>query len=377
MKCPICSYDYSKLLYSEKERFTNKDAVEFQLDINQCENCGFVFLSSAYSNQYEAIIEIIYKNFDKSNNFPFPNRSVENLKTIDILSKYFTNDPGINILEIGSNRGDLLFLIKERFFNINILGIEPTKYEKVYVPTINSFFKKELFGNRFKFILMQHVLEHILYPQNIIQDIYDLLEDEGMLYLEVPSLQYSLDNCVEDYMLEHVSYFTQESLLSLFNKFEVLEIHKSPFLRVIFKKSFCSSLKKLKYIPLKSKFDRFIEKKKNIIYELQNIVNTTNKDLVFFGTSFYFRKVFTDINRVFEIKNAYFIDDNFKEDMEPNFNLNRKQKLNGKEILILCSNNFDVQNRMLKKLEHFKDILIVMPWNKIFTIGEENEYIRS
>jgi len=310
MKCPICLAKELFLLYNEKEKFTNEDAIEFELDIKQCKNCGFVFLASAYTNEYEKIINTVYKNFTKSNNFPFPNKSIENIKTIDMISNHIQNTLNTNILEIGSNRGDLLFLIKEKFNNVNILGLEPTKYNEVYIPTINSFFNKELFSNKFKFIIMQHVLEHIPYPKNIVDSIYELLEDNGITYIEVPSLKYSLENNVEDYMLEHVSYFTKNSLLSLFDKFKVLEIHEKPFLRIVFQKLDSTIKSEANSVEfLQPKFNKFLDNKINIINSVKETIINSNKEIVFFGTSFYFRKIFNDIKKVIEIKNGYFIDD--------------------------------------------------------------------
>ena len=363
MTCPICSCGNSKILYEAKEQFTNKGALELILCLEVCENCGFVFLSNAYTKEYQELIKRVYENFDKSNVFKFPNRSVENKNALSMIGEYLNLN--MNILEIGSNRGDLLYLIKEEFKTVNILGIEPTQNQKVYVPTIKGFFDKNLFSNKFDFIIMQHVLEHIVNPKNVVDDIYHTLNENGVVYIEVPSLEYALENNIEDFMLEHVSYFTNNSLLALFKNFEVLAINEEPFLRVIFRKSNqISATKKDDYRLLQNKFMNFHQDKTKILQEIKQFIDE-GKEIVFFGVSFYFKKIYTDISKICDIRKSYFIDDNFDKDIEPNFNLQRKDNLSSNEVVILCSNNFDVQKRMAAKIANTQGLTIIMPWNQI------------
>jgi len=369
MKCPLCLHDKSTLLYNSTETFTNKDSLEFKLELECCESCNFVFLSSAYSDKYADLINIVYKNFDKSYIFPFPNKNNENIQAIEMISKYIKSNE--NILEIGSNRGDLLYLLKEKFHKVNILGIEPTENQKVYVPTIKNFFTKKIFSSKFDVIILQHVLEHITNPNNIVEDIYNILEDDAIVYIEVPSLEYSLNHCIEDFMLEHVSYFSKQTLISLFSNFEVLEIEEEPFLRIIFKKSkIKQNITKDKSLDLNKKFKYFNNNRQKLIHNIKDFIKIDNKKIVFFGTSFYFRKIYLDLSSTLLIENAYFMDDNIKEEYEQNFNLKKIDTLTGNEVVILCSNNYAVQKKMLKKINNINGLTIVMPWSNIIIVKD-------
>jgi len=280
----------------------------------------------------------------------------------DIILEFLKD--GSNILEIGSNRGDMLHLLKEKLPNINILGIEPTSNQEAKVPTIRGFFNEDLFSNKFDFIYMQHVLEHIPSPQNIVKSLHSLLKDDGYLYIEVPSLEYSLDNSVEDFMLEHVSYFSKETLLTLFSKFELLKIEEKPFLRTVFKKSKKESTYNISSEAYKQWFLSFKEQKQKVLDEISTIDTKIHNRVVFFGVSFYFRKLFKEISPFTKDCEFLFMDDNFKDDIEPTYNLKRVETIENNDIIVLCSNNYDVQVKMFDiiKNKQMNNLICIQPW---------------
>lgn len=142
MNCILCSSVNTKTVYQLKEEFMIKEQITYDLNIELCNDCNFVFLASAYEDRYESLLSTIYSNFNKSSIFQFPYRSEENIILRDMMLKYIQKTD--SILEIGSNRGDMLYLLKEQNKTINILGIEPTSNQKPKVPTIRGFFNKEL-----------------------------------------------------------------------------------------------------------------------------------------------------------------------------------------------------------------------------------------
>ncbi|BCB96072.1 hypothetical protein JZK55_09940 [Dissulfurispira thermophila] len=118
----------------------------------------------------------------------------------------------VNVLEVGSNRGDFLYHLKFRFSHINIIGIEPSNLDFVGVPTVRAFFSRNIFLNKFDLVIVRHVLEHIKHPVNFLSDIKAILADEGKLFIEVPNTMNDLMEKIEVFNPDHVCYFTAQSM---------------------------------------------------------------------------------------------------------------------------------------------------------------------
>jgi len=366
MKCPLCNNINTENVFFEANYFfaTGKKVLDFSLEL--CRDCNFLFQSSAYSEEYNSIIATIYKGFYKNEKFKFPNRSDENLHALEMIVSNFFQTQNANILEIGSNRGDLLYLLQEKMPNTNVLGVEPTKFNNLIVPTISGFFSKDLFSNKFDVIVMQHVLEHIKDPKNMVDDIFDLLNVDGLLYIEVPYINKSLENGIEDFSLEHINYFNMFSLSKLLNKFEIVDHNRENFLRIIAKKSL--EKKTVNYFDdnydIKSGMQKLINKKKEISNEIEQY-SKNGKTIVFYGVSYYYLILYKELYNVIDIKNTCYFDDNYREKYEKEFKLPLLDNFNDNCVVILSSNNFNVQSIMEQKIRNINGIIIVKPWSEI------------
>lgn len=370
MECPLCDSPRTAIVYTGTGITYQKEGSSLELVISICNRCGFVFQESAYSESYNRIILNEYLNYNKNEYFVFPNRSEENLITIEMIVRYLQSRKNFNILEIGSNRGDLLYMIKQEIPNVNILGIEPTNYKDIKVPTINSFFKKELFLNKFDFIIIQHVFEHIKYPKIFINDIKDIISGNGILYIEVPNIEISLKHCIDDFTLDHVSYFNFQSLEKVLKGFKILEYSKSPFLRIIAQKDGKTKnvIKKVTHVQsFKRKFSTLRTNKRKLI-KLIVEYSRANRKIVFYGVGYYFRILYKETSKFIDKKNCYFMDDSFGGEHENNFNIPRLNTFDENCVVIICSTNFKVQGKIEKKLFNYKRITIIKPWLGIVTV---------
>ena len=66
----------------------------------------------------------------------------------------------------------------------------------------------------FDLIILSHVLEHLVSPQEMIADILELLSENGLLYIEVPNLLRPFVP-MGYFSFEHLNYFTPVSLASI------------------------------------------------------------------------------------------------------------------------------------------------------------------
>ena len=137
---------------------------------------------------------------------------------------------GVNsfVIELASNDGYLLKNYAE--MGITVLGIDPAPgqakaAEKAGVPTLNTFFTKELAvkfrneGKRADVLHANNVLAHVADTNGFVEGIRTLLKDDGVAVIEVPYLRELIDHCEFDTIYhEHLCYFSITALDYLFRQ---------------------------------------------------------------------------------------------------------------------------------------------------------------
>lgn len=353
--------------------FINCDS-SFDFALAICHDCGFLFQDSAYSPGYDQRIRQVYEQFYKSSTFEFPQRSKANLDALEMILSHLPGKKHLNILEIGSNRGDLLFLLKEKLPHANILGIEPSHFDNLQIPTIHGVFNKEMFSNTFDLIIMQHVLEHIKNPVQMAKEVSQCLSENGIIYIEVPSTEKNLSNYIEDFSLEHVNYFTFNTLNHLFSHCLPVAHTCDWFIRTIWTTSPTPGEKQPtppcsphnQVIATFTAVNGLYQKKFELLKEITQHSQKGSK-IVFYGISYYFRTIFKLLKPYIKPQQCFFIDDHFQPDHEPTFGIKRLPALHGDCTVILCSNNSYIQDQMEKNILSLipNHITLVRPWSQM------------
>jgi 2-polyprenyl-3-methyl-5-hydroxy-6-metoxy-1,4-benzoquinol methylase len=198
MRCKLCQSSELKII-SQKDKFKN-DVITFI-----CNNCGLVFTPPIINKEK-------YNEFYKSNDYiNFKYQTVEDYfrqksekqkersENIFRFAKNFMRK-GCTVLDIGCGFGFFLRLVEKNKNYNNLVGIEPSVAVVKYIQKNFRYSKVEYhnltFDNycsgginkKFDFIVMSHVLEHILYPNDLLIKIKNLLAKDGFLYIEVPNL---------------------------------------------------------------------------------------------------------------------------------------------------------------------------------------------
>ncbi len=360
MKCPTCSSLDTKIVYKNLKMPYGVTMIDkiINLTVSYCTSCSFVFQSSAYTNEYDKNIEILYKNYKIVDIYNFPNRNYYNLKALNFVSDSIENTINYNVLEIGSNRGDFLYLLKEKFSNINILGCEPTEFKNLNVPTVNSFFDAQLFNTRFDLIIVRHTLEHIKNPKIFIKELTKIISQKGKVFIEVPNIINSLDNMIEDFTPDHVNYFSSQTLENIFLNYNVLKKDDTELLYTIFE---YSSSKKKNNINtnIECLFDNYNEKFLNIKKQIKDY-----NRIVFYGISNFYLWTYVKLKDDISDKELYVKDDNLLEDKL--FGLRFIEEFKQNDLVVLCTSNKKIQERMKENLPSNIDILY--PWKGIDSV---------
>lgn len=202
-----------------------------------CTACGFVHVTpipsdnellSMYSKEFYQHMKPEYISKDESEleywNLTFDDK-------LDVLEKQITSKSR-RILDVGCGPG--FFLMRAKTRGWDVVGIEPSEMaaeyaEKHGIRIIRKLFQDvdlESMGN-FDAIHMKFFLEHSPSPVDVLQKCRGLLNDGGMIVIEVPNDYNPLQDTVtrilakKEYWLappEHLNYFSFESLSNLLEK---------------------------------------------------------------------------------------------------------------------------------------------------------------
>jgi len=271
----------------------------------------------------------------------------------------------IKILEIGSNSGDILYMIKENNPSVEILGVDPANID-VSVPTIKKQFREDIFDYKFDLIILDHTLEHLKNSKNIIAEAKEILHDDGLLFIEIPYLNNSLEFLVEDFSPEHVSFFNLSSLSDTLEGFKICYSDTKNFLRVLARKDKQSLKSGSDRIDVKPLFDKFKINKAEIIKKVSEKASE-GKRIIFYGVSYYFQALFKELVQGNNLDRGicFYFDDSYKGKFEKIFRLPRVENFKNGDVIVVCSNNKDIQAEIKHKLKDTKDISVVLPWSGI------------
>ncbi len=223
MNCPTC--DGTKIISTE---LLSRD--NFNLKINKCQNCGHFFQNL---DQYEDVYSTGEFSVKARKSLEPTQEKIKELDKRagerigfykDFLSRHH------EVLEVGSSIGSFLHLLK--ISGKSITGLEPD-------PVYASFSEKQYFfkqdtgmfeefqpKRKFDLICSFHVIEHIQYLDRFIEKSYQLLDENGALLIECPSLDlHSYGDMKLTIWKPHMHYFTLASMYALLaNKFDVVSL---------------------------------------------------------------------------------------------------------------------------------------------------------
>lgn len=203
--CTICQ-GHIKFLYRVKK-----------YEIYKCENCGLGITknSTIQSSNYhrDKVYEIESAQF--KNIFQ---RRVNFIESLHLRTG--------KVLEIGSSTGLMLSLFKEKSWEV--LGVEISQeaansaLKRGINTLITSIEDMNLPQHSFDLIIINHTLEHLENPNNVIQKISSVLKEGGILLVDVPnfdslSARIFKKNWFALLPSEHLWHFTYDALSNLLN----------------------------------------------------------------------------------------------------------------------------------------------------------------
>ena len=385
-KCPICNsttgtefIQIHQMPIFNNIFFKNRDEAltisRGDIILRYCKSCGHIWNSSFdpnkmnYSQAYE-------------NSLHFSERFQEYIDSLthSLIDRYSLYHK--NIIEIGSGKGDFLKIMCNLGSNKGI-GFDPA-YDPQYIPvkgTDNIFFIQDYFLSKYfsiksDFICCRHTVEHIYQPISLMNLISDSINqsESPIIFFEVPNAIYMFKKkAIWDIIYEHYSYFTDQSLATLFKKtgFSVLNLYDSfegQFLCIEAQKgsskssdtmNFPVEIKKLidsfsidyqtKINSWKNRLDRFLSHGKKIV-----LWGAGSKGVTFLNV---FRN-FSNINYIVDInprKQGLFVPGTGQKIISPEF-----LQIYEPDIILIMNPIYENEvSNVLKELEIHAEVMIV------------------
>lgn len=374
--CPNCESYNHEIKYQKRIKIFDGFNLLCEYKIVQCNNCNFIFNNNIDDNLLNEFYskESLYSSESSYGTGGNNSGDINRYNTyLNDLKKHLTNSS--LICDVGCGKGGFVKFLTENGYK-DSLGIELDQ-RLVDLSNSKKILKMEPYKYPFKnkeidCLTFTHVFEHILNLKEILNESHRVLNDNGLIFIEVPDTQNYHKHPVFDFywfnIKEHINHFTKESLQNLVEKFgfELITYEQSgiyytnekysyPSLRCIFKKTQIQNIKEITSFPLMQYIAQENIKIQIHINDINNILKTF-KNIYFWGIGQEFFTLISNMNINFDNYNISLVDIN-----------KDKQKLtvNGLKIedpsnitttnpeetcIIICSvfNNETIKNNILK-----------------------------
>jgi len=206
------------------ELISDKDRYGLFYPTGVCLDCGHVQQTSYLNAEslnifYESHYRDIYKTGSPEELF-----LSQYFKAAKKIDNFIGSTSKKNILEVGCGPGGILKHFQDKY-NSQVLGIDlDQRYldfgKENGVNLINSTIEDYESKQKYDLIVVCHVLEHLNNPIDFLVKLRSLLDENGSIYIEVPSLESVKNgaygkNLQNFFHIAHISHFTEKSIQRL------------------------------------------------------------------------------------------------------------------------------------------------------------------
>ena len=253
MSCILCRGNDFKLISEKDSKSKGK------LDVFVCNTCSMVsqnpipteqqleqYYATEYRQDYKQVFEPKLKHVYRAGSLA--------LNRLGFLSK--NNVASGKLLDVGAGGGEFTYVSSQLGFDST--GVEPnigySNYARdQYQANVKTGQLADVDG-KFDVITMFHVMEHIPDPVKTFKKLYDLLNEDGSLFIEVPNIESFSQSPDNTFFKAHIHYFSATTLIACASQYFVsVDLDNSDNnISVLFKRR--SSVKEFK-LPTKIDID--------------------------------------------------------------------------------------------------------------------------
>ena len=226
--CPICDSDKGEALHTQKFLMPQGYLLPSEYDVVACAKCGFTYAdTSANQQDYDRYYQLQSIYEDEKTGRCCVSNGYDRERFLEIAEEIARTCPNkaARIIEIGCANGDILKTLKDKGYT-DLTGLELSakcvehviSYGITGVQGTISEAIRLLGGQRFDYVILSHVMEHVYDLKEAIRQCNDLMHEGALLYLEVPDAARYSDFYVDPYRhfnIEHINHFDEISLTNL------------------------------------------------------------------------------------------------------------------------------------------------------------------
>ncbi|MEI0703061.1 class I SAM-dependent methyltransferase, partial [Brachyspira intermedia] len=311
--CPICGCKEAEILYEINFAKAKEEFIPEHYDIVACNDCGFIFNNTTWIQEdYDKYYSDTTKYSSAFTSGAGGLSELDKIRyndIIDRIEKFISKDS--SIVDIGCAKGGLLRTFQDRGYN-NLYGIEASHDAIENLKQYNiegkdsSIFDITNINKKFDVVILSQVLEHIYDLKKVKYILENVLNDNGILYIDIPDGTSYIKNKLAAYYyfdLEHINHFSLTTLEYLFDNFKLIEKDsfyfnnvsniKSYIIYGIFQKGTKRIINKLKDSESVNKMKEYINYSNEIDkYTINDIDNT--KPTYCWGLGAFLRRILLD-----------------------------------------------------------------------------------
>ncbi|MEP7144200.1 MAG: methyltransferase domain-containing protein [Ferruginibacter sp.] len=110
---------------------------------------------------------------------------------------HLIDQPGSTILDVGCGGGILAEILSSKGHTVDGITISPKEYDAtqqyarhIFLHDLERGLPKEAMQLSYDYIVCSHILEHIVYPGNLLRDIHKVLKPGGCLLVALPNIMH-------------------------------------------------------------------------------------------------------------------------------------------------------------------------------------------
>jgi SAM-dependent methyltransferase len=226
--CPICGGDEPRVVFRQDFAIVEHATPVSGYDVVVCNRCGGAYADGipdqvAFDRYYREMSKYEYAQRDGAES-DYDRRRLEHIASI--VAPHISS-PDAHVLDVGCASGRLLASIRERGF-ANVFGLDPSPAcaataRRLYAIDVRTMTLGDMAqsGERFDVVIMVGVLEHLRDLDSAFEHLRGVLNDGGLLYVEVPDVTAFADwpNApYQDFSTEHINFFSPVSLANLMRR---------------------------------------------------------------------------------------------------------------------------------------------------------------